>query len=1097
MRNTLNNAPKIVLNSYAEVDDIFTRFEFQLNQCWLKSIDKQEELIVADPKIKTLKAIENFVLDIEYQNTPDLTMYHHYLESKNTAKLHEFQRYFNKIRYIRDQLTSNSQLSEKANITLNACRQIELEHRADNIIDPLLSLSSFNFMSGIPIDLDNQSERLLALIENISTKLESPKVQAKIRERRVLASINFNDAIELVDDCFKACPQLFIICMDLGYPSQRKQPYSVNPSENCGQIHKHWSDLAALLDNEIGIIGHFEKLEYTAQRGHSLHCTFLFAHQKRFSEDDLAMRIGKLWMDITQRAGAYHNCNAEILARVSNHAVGLIKDTETTKRNALKRFVIGYSTLSSQYLSAASNNEQVFLLKKQPPSALSVSQITSEKVKSQKIISAFVLTQKESEQALKINTVSLSADLVSQIKEMPIVYSELAARLQNHNQLLPTDFVEHGFFSVESLIQIEAFIAYVRDCDKSAFVTFNPARHGNPTEKEALKWRTLLGKQLIALYSQWNLAYVTSALLPNFKYLSPSVKIYCAVVCSEYEWRMTENIRADDSVHSKMHFFNCFIEQVRQYLKSDYRYFLDQLKNIQVPLTDSVFTGVRSNYGNLLTPTEPNTLAIKQFIGDVANQKNSNATKPLRTQSIQAFIVEQNKNAQTIFSDALKYTNVLFKKDVTLFSLKFFININHQDIPHQIFAQLLTLFLRNGKNMKPLAWSYGYLGRWEHATELQRCAHIIFFLDADLAKDIKKVTQEIQAYWIEIVRSKGAEVIRNYLAKPDSIQFNESELSNLQGHTECYQISTDQDDFSDFHCTINRDKKELQSLFKKFVLLYLTKSTLYFQPNQSDVPKALIKGQLGTTKLNINKKWRNPEDTAKFRTKSTTYEITPLQVVNELIKTSISNVIIETQAQQDEIINAEHSHDEDQGSNDAPILPLAGTPQDSTFMVVNTEKAFTYKQIPPQISKNSKERRVNTFIVVPNPHYSPNLLAGQNIERQLSKQVISQDSELPVLNDQQSLASNHAPEFALNKSVEDRSDHVDAAASNLNPSPTPEIDQVADSSSPQDVAYTPESPISNLTTLHKETDSKVDISKRKLSMLQKGHEWRKNKKTRY
>ena len=1032
MKNVLNNAPKGVLNSYAEVEDIFSRFEIQLNRCWLGKFVKQEELIVADPNIKLLKSIEKFVLDIEFQNTPDLSQYRHYVEKKNTVKINELQRYFNQLQFDRNRQPPYQLISEKARIFFDACKQIEEKIKSQNTLiksSPLLGTrqGSFEFS----VDLQNKSEQLQELIEIIKTKIESFAFQKKFRDCRVFAPIKPSEAVEYVDACFKACPQLFVLCMDLGYPSQGKQPYSIKPSKECEGINTHWSDLTARLDNDKGLIGHFQKLEYTAHRGHSLHCTFIFAHQKQSTENDLAIRIGNHWMEITENVGAYHNCNPEIRHEFSDHAVGLIKSTQKSSRDAMERWVIRYSVLSSKYLSARPNQSQVFQIKKQPLSVFTTNQFTTKKEITPKIISAFILSQMEIEQALKISTVNLSTDLGSQIKQMPTIYKELATSFFREDTL-PTDFVLDSNFSIESLVQIEAFVAHVRSKNTPAFDTFNPQLDNNPTDKDALKWRNRLGKQLIALNSQWNIKYINHVLLPNIKYLSPSVKIYCAVLCSQDEWRVAENIRPDESVHSGMHFCNAFIRQIRKYLDCDYLIFIEQLKSIQaLHYSESVSPKLRSQFGELLTthPIDQNTLDGNQLIGN--NNNNGYASKTSRKQSIQAFMVEQSKNVQAIYDDAETYTNVLFKKDVTLISLKFYINSKSHDIPHQIFSPLLTLFLRLGKNMKPLAWSYGYVGRWEHATDLQRVAHIIFFINKDLIKDIEQVTQKIKTFWMEIVNSHRDDVVREYLAKANSMQPNETEFSNLQGSADCYQISSYLENFCDHHCTINHDNKKLQNIFKRKVLLHLAKSTLYFQPNQPDTPKALIKGQLDTAKTNIKKQWLKLEETAKFRTKDTNHENTPLPAGKDFTQTSNGTLELQednrvsSNDQQIEILTEASSQDDDTGTQDAPVTPPAPATHFSTPISVNLENDLLNKSARSRKLINSPKWPITVRL----PQNSTSTNAGQKPGNAPTLQANPEKIEDPVINDQLNSAHSHATDFALNEKIEELSDQIDAPES--------------------------------------------------------------------
>lgn len=929
MGNTMVKTSKKEISAYSEVADVFMRLEVQLNHCWLGRTDKQVELIMADENIETLKFIENFVLDIEFEKVPDLSQYENYVKNKNTSALQNLQRYFNRLRFNRDNPPSDLVLNEGARIFLNECHSIEAAAQNQGKSTksrPLLGMFKRQLLDNIPVNIEQQSSRLLALIENIRTKIDSSSVQAKKRADRVTVNKRFSDTVQYLDDCFKACPQLFVICMDLGYPSQGRQSGPITAmTNNPNQIQSNWADLAIHLRTEMDIIGHFEKLEFTQQRGYSLHVTFLCFPRKDFTEVDWAIRIGQMWISITQGKGAYHNSNSEI-RRFSDHAVGLIKATEKTKRDEMLRWVVRYSTLSSLYISVPYHPTQVYQIGKQPKRDVPlVSQAMSNNRNTKQEASAFRLSSNEILDAWKIPRGNLSQQSIEQIKELPIIYNQIAALIQS-NQFLPNNSVSLKSVQIELLVQIEIFIAYTSDSNSLAFNTGSNWGE-QPTDKDAMQWRTRLGKQLIDLYSHCNFEYVTTKLLPNIEYLSPSVKIYCAVVYSQNVWKEDSQIIAEMSTRSLMRFYNGFIEQIRLLLQNDHEVLkkLNELKSAAHRSIDDL--KVHNNYGKKIEsiPADPAHIDV----GDIPHSK--------RTKSLQAFISEQFKTTNKSFIDAKLYVSELFKKDVILISLKFHITCGTHDIPQQTFAPLLTMFMRYGKNCKPLAWSLGYVGRWEHVAPMQRCAHVIFFMHADLAASVENITQQIKDYWVKIIHEKADQVV--IPTDQDSFTLVVSAVESPISHLH--------DSFNEYFCQIDSSDKDKQKIFKQQILLYFAKSTLYYQPNQSKLPKALIKGHLSTAKYSFKIKWRNPQSVRTTTSSEQNYISEPSclskpnvdSIVNDVEQKEVVETTYDTKFENDQTAPSEFE------SSVTPQTSLSDKPESSATDTVPKIYKHPYRSV--------------------------------------------------------------------------------------------------------------------------------------------------------
>jgi len=78
------------------------------------------------------------------------------------------------------------------------------------------------------------------------------------------------------------------------------------------KVNLHRKDLidAIRAHYKDGIIGYAWKLEYGLRRGYHYHMLFFFDGAKHQSDVSIGMHIGRMWVNVTDYSGTFHNCNA-------------------------------------------------------------------------------------------------------------------------------------------------------------------------------------------------------------------------------------------------------------------------------------------------------------------------------------------------------------------------------------------------------------------------------------------------------------------------------------------------------------------------------------------------------------------------------------------------------------------------------------------------------------------------------------------------------------------------------------------------------------------------------------------------------------------
>lgn len=784
--------------------DIFQRLGIQLTNYW-SGVNDQSNHARSTEYVDILEAIENFVFDIQVQKIPTLARYLGFLKSRNFAEIKKIETYFRKLKFDNNSFSCPEVHSKRVEVFLEQYRNLEIsliaKHHLDDEVNPhLISQIKNGSKRDLAFILKKSPELLFQLIDNIKTDLETDATKINIRERRNIATTNQNTTTAYVDNCFNVCPQIFVVCMDLGYQPIVLGDHNVSHigiqsdiDQALTQTSLHWFELRKQLGFSVDIVGHCEKLEYSALKGISLHCAFFCRNQKEYTEKYWGNLIGSIWNNITQGQGIYYNCNPEIRENFSIQAVGLIRASDKTKKRALQRWIIDYIALSSQYLSiSVPEGQRTFLIGKTPNLSSIVHQGTQKNETISNNANSYTLREKDIKECWKVTANNLSPKLAASLKDAPLIYNELKEILKNKDTSLPHDLVDISELNVEKLIKIEKLVTFIRD---SQGLAFDPKKrdHSNTTlltEKDLEKRITRIGKQILDIGLKFNVAFHNGDFNSYLKYFSVNLKIFFDVLHFQPVWERV-TLQPQDPIQNKMNFYNEFVRQIRTYLNGD----------------------------------------VQRIAHLIPTRLPDHSLKP---KTIKALLAEQNRIANNSFNKTSKYVQEIFNEDVTLLSLKFFIHHDTHDIPLEIFSLLFTTFLHFGQNCRPLCWSRGYIGRWEYTQSNRLCARVTFFLntvDVEKWTDINLV-QQVEDYWAKIVQEK----------KPKLKNLDWQNYTNLKGIVETRNVFNIHPDFNDYLIKIQSQEKKKQKDFIQQVVMYLTKSDLYFNPNLIDLPKAPIQG---------------------------------------------------------------------------------------------------------------------------------------------------------------------------------------------------------------------------------------------------------------
>jgi len=816
----------------AEYRDLFKRLEAQQEGYWIGKNDKQKKSASAFMYIHVLQAIEDFVIDAQNDNTPFSEAFRKPVESyEYPIRPNKFQEYFNSLRFDPLWFIDGHVQSEKARIFLDAHQVLATQK---SIIDTnsesvpvYLSMPVENIKHNKLVSIGDKRVLFIQFKNTIKKEANSPATQIKNRERYNLACENRDSVTDYVDACFDVCPQLFVLCMDLGYPSIN-QNGTVSASIDSSWLQTHWTRLIQQLALTPDIIGHFEKLELSQLKGFSLHGVFLCRNEKSRLEKYWVDLIGKLWLRVTQGLGAYHNCNPSIRImgdKSSKYAVGVIKTTESTKRDALQHWVVDYVTLSPQYLSVTVPEGYCTLSLGKTPFQIPLNNPGTENKPNSLGDLAYALNQEAINECRKVTATNLSLKLRTSLKNAPIIYNELNTLLENHHAALPLDLAPFRELNVELFMKIETLITFIR---YSRGLAFRPEKKGRSsagqiTEKDFGERITPIGKQIFDLDLKFGVGYLPSTFNPYVKYCSLNLKIFFDVVRSQPKWELAL-IPTLNSIQNTIDFYNEFVRQIHHYLDSDFQ----RLAHLMPDKMSAKHTSVESPAKVQKTQDQENS--ITQIL--------ENSPAPVKTSSsktIKAYLAEKNRIANSSFESTTHYIKEIFKENVTLVCFRFFINRNTHDIPHEIFATLFTVFRHFGNNRRPLSASRGYIGRWEYIAPKQLCAKIIFFLESNEVE-----TWPYNTDLVELIKNHWAEIVAT--KKPLIHNLDWNDFIDLQGSVEKSVIFNSHAEFNDYQCTIERQEKAKQSAFIQHVLVYLTQSDLYFDPNLVKFPKSLIQG---------------------------------------------------------------------------------------------------------------------------------------------------------------------------------------------------------------------------------------------------------------
>jgi len=745
-----------------------------------------------------LQAIEKFMLDIEFENSP--------IEYPAHGRSVSIEKFFNKVCYNPSLFRSgfNFSYSPMADIFLTESRQQEI------ICDVIESTVTYRYQySALILDSTDPARDgslvwsrdgcLLSQFHNsIREKINSELNVYLVNVRNKKLEMFSKEMREKVERYFEDCPNLFVLCIDFGYRSSMLNTTTA-PFADRDRIDADWDRFAELIDKEPGVIGHFEKFDLSDIRGPSLFGIFFCQYRGPESESYWESLLTGLWFSFLPREpygsfGWVHNCNPEICIEFSEFAVGHIRSTEKKKREALFKWVIDPLTFSMAYLWLRS------------PKGKDI-RISGFRQNDNIIGSAEpAFSDREIQNAWKLPKKSLVPTLFQHYQEAFELYPQIAKAM---NQ--PSHYAE-------SLMRIEQFVTFVRGSHSPAFhVNYKGSVTADP-----IVMKTRLGVQWHDLWSHLERFDMVNALFPNIECFSKSIQVFCLVLYDSGKFERgsydAKGLQWDND------YANQCVDAIRVYFK----YSVEALERV------TQLKSIRVTVGRRIGQSMPHMTSHAQVMDSCNNT----------SQKLGELMLQEHRVAQSTYDRALGYMEALFKTDVMLLGFKFSLKSTTQEISPKQFTAMFTAFRAYGNHRKPMSWRLGIVGRWERDVDQCINACVIFVMDASEMHDIDDVRQQIIDYWQLFVRHKGCQIMQLATEAQDI----------LLAEATPYPIFAGTDNKSDVWI-INCDDKKAQRDFMQQVLRYIIKSPLYFQLGQIELRKLFIKGSLVTAKrAGLNKK---------------------------------------------------------------------------------------------------------------------------------------------------------------------------------------------------------------------------------------------------
>lgn len=189
--------------------------------------------------------------------------------------------------------------------------------------------------------------RTLEIFNNIAN---SKKFRKQLSNLSRMTTRNTVSLQRYVNDLFEFYSRLLVVRVDFHYHKSEYEHLSLE------QVMKDRDVFIRQVKREHPyLVGMCWKLEYGEDRSYHYHMVFFFDGAKVRQDVTLGIQLGELWLEVTEEAGTYYNCNAD-KSKYDECYLGQINYYDTDKRAALIH--VSYLTKVDESIIAVQLNDK-------------------------------------------------------------------------------------------------------------------------------------------------------------------------------------------------------------------------------------------------------------------------------------------------------------------------------------------------------------------------------------------------------------------------------------------------------------------------------------------------------------------------------------------------------------------------------------------------------------------------------------------------------------------------------------------------------------------------------------------------------------------
>ena len=189
--------------------------------------------------------------------------------------------------------------------------------------------------------------RTLEIFNNIAN---SKKFRKQLSNLSRMTTRNTVSLQRYLNDLFEFYSRLLVVRVDFHYHKSEYEYLSLE------QIMKDRDVFIRQVKREHPyLVGMCWKLEYGEDRSYHYHMVFFFYGAKVRQDITLGKQLGELWLEVTEEAGTYYNCNAD-KSKYDECYLGQINYYDTDKRAALIH--VSYLTKVDESIIAVQLNDK-------------------------------------------------------------------------------------------------------------------------------------------------------------------------------------------------------------------------------------------------------------------------------------------------------------------------------------------------------------------------------------------------------------------------------------------------------------------------------------------------------------------------------------------------------------------------------------------------------------------------------------------------------------------------------------------------------------------------------------------------------------------